>query len=340
MQRKSIITTAAVVAGLGIGVVAGPALRSTTASAQTVPPTQTQSATAAGLWTLFEGKLATALHIQQPALDSAIKSAGSSTADAAVQQGTLTQQQADALKAQVQAGNLGGLFGGRGGPGGFRMGVDRQVLLDAAAKTMNITTTELQTQLQNGQTIAQLAQAHGTTEQAVTNAVLAAAKAQLDQAVKAGTLTQAQADSSYAQLQQRGAQILVGGRGGPGGAEGGATSQAMLAAAAKTMNITTTELQTQLRSGQTIAQLAQAHGTTEQAVTSAALAAAKAQLDQAVKAGTLTQAQADSSYAQLQQRGAQLLTHGGHGRGGPDTDAPSTPATPSTPSAAPATGGA
>ncbi len=131
---------------------------------------------------------------------------------------------ADALKAQVQAGDLGALFGGHGGRGGLRLGVDRQALLAAAAKTLNITQSELETQLRSGQTIAQLAQAHGTTEQAVTSAGLAAAKSQLDQAVKAGTLTQTQADSIYAQLQQRGAQLLTPmghGRGGPsGGAPG------------------------------------------------------------------------------------------------------------------------
>jgi hypothetical protein len=98
----------------------------------------------------------------------------------------------------------------------------------------------------------------------------------------------------------------------------------MLDAAAKALTITTTELQTQLRSGQTLAQLAQAHNTTEQAVINAALAAAKSQLDQAVSSGSLIQAQADTVYAQLQQQGANLFNPRGRSR-------PGTPAAPQTP---------
>jgi len=91
--------------------------------------------------------------------------------------------------------------------------------------------------------------------------------------------------------------------------------QAMVDAAASTLGITADELKTQLRSGQTLAQLAQANATTEQAVVNAALAAAKTRLDAAVTAGTLTQAQADGAYTQLQQRGAQLFVPHGRGRG-------------------------
>jgi hypothetical protein len=224
MQRRSIIIAAALVAGLALGIIVGPTVGSSLASAQTQPPAQTQSTAPGGtLRNLFLDKLAAALNIQRSALDSAITSAGSSTADAAVQQGTLTQAQADALKARIQAGDLGALFGGRGGPGGGRQldGV-KQAMLDAAARTLNITTAELQTQLRSGQTLAQLAQAHGTTEQAVISSALAAAKTQLDQAVSGGTLTQTQADAIYAQLQQQGANLLTprghgfGGRGGRG----------------------------------------------------------------------------------------------------------------------------
>jgi hypothetical protein len=136
-------------------------------------------------------------------------SAGTRTADTAVQQGTLTQAQADALKARIQAGDLGALLSGRGGPGGRgEIGGVKQAMLDAAAKALNVTSTELQTQLRSGQTLAQLAQAHGTTEQAVVNAALAAAKTQLDQNVASGALTQAQADTIYAQLQQQGSNLF------------------------------------------------------------------------------------------------------------------------------------
>jgi hypothetical protein len=233
MQRKWIILTAAMVAGLVLGIIVGPTMRSMVASAQTQPPTptqppaQSQSAPGGRLANLFLDKLAAALQIQRSALDSAITSAGTSAADTAVQQGTLTQAQADALKARIQAGDLEALWDGRGGgsgkgSSGSQLGGVKPAMLDAAAKALKITTTELQTQLRTGHTLAQLAQAHGTTEQAVTSAALTAAKTKLGEAVTNGTLTQTQADAIYAQLQQQGAQLLTprgrgfGGRGRQG----------------------------------------------------------------------------------------------------------------------------
>lgn len=238
MQRKSWIMTAALVVGLALGIVLSPLAQSSTASAQTVPPAQTQtSGIVDSLRTLFLDKLAAALNLDRSALDSAITSAGNSTADEAVQQGTLTQEQADALKARVAAGEYGSLFGGRsgrGGRGGDRVNsAIRQAMFTAAAQALNLTEAELTTQLQSGQTIAQIAQTQGTTEQAVKDAALAAAKTQLDQQVAAGTITQAQADAQYAQLEQQGLELLV--NCGPGGRRGGGgSSEAPAAPAAPT----------------------------------------------------------------------------------------------------------
>lgn len=227
MQRKSILIMAALLVGVAFGVVFGPSIRGSSVSAQTQPPTQTpaptqpqqrtqpQQGTAANaLLNSFLDKLAAALNIQRSALNSAMSSAGSSTLDEAAQQGSLTQAQADALKSRLQSGDFSALLGGHEGFGGRFGGPKadsgiKQAMLDAAAKALNMTTTELTTQLRSGQTLAQLAQARGTTEQAVTNAALAAAKTQLDQAVSSGTMTQAQADAMYARLQQAGTQLLT-----------------------------------------------------------------------------------------------------------------------------------
>lgn len=240
MRRKSILIVAAMVVGLALGAVFGPTIGSTVASAQSQPPGQA-APTSPGtngpgdaLRSLFLDKLAAALNIQRSALDSAITSAGASAADAAVQQGTLTQEQADALKARVQAGDVGALWGGRGfgGHGPMDGGV-RDAMVTAVAKALNITPDELMTQLHGGQTLAQIAQAHNTTEQAVVDAALAAAKTQLAQSVTDGKLTQAQADSIYAQLQQQGAQVLTprgphghGPMGGPGAPQSPTAPQA------------------------------------------------------------------------------------------------------------------
>ena len=171
---------------------------------------------------LFLDNVAEALGIDHTALDSAISTAASSTADEAVANGTLTQEQADRLEARIQSGDFGfgGGRGGRGFPGGVRIDGVRDAIVTAAAQTLSLTEDELHTQLRDGQTLAQIAHAQGTTEQAVIDAALAAAKTELDTAVANGTVTQAQADAAYAQLQERGADLIFGGRGGPGGHHG------------------------------------------------------------------------------------------------------------------------
>lgn len=223
MRRRSFVITAALVMGLALGIVFGPAARDYVAGAQTPSPSPSAAAsTGSDLWNSFLDKLAGTLNIDRTALDSAIRSAGNSTADEAVANGTLTQQQADALRSRIEAGEpfFGGRGGrhGHGGPGGRHFfGQDKQALLDAAAGALNLTSDELVTQLQSGQTIAQIAEAQGTTVEAVTDAVLAAARTQLDEAVAAGTLTQEQADQIYAHLEEHGADLLRFGGRGPGG---------------------------------------------------------------------------------------------------------------------------
>ena len=92
MRRRSVFITAALGAALALGLVLGPTALRSTASAQTQPPAQNQAASpVGGLQSLFLDKLAAALNIQRATLYTAIKNAGTSTADTSVQQGTLTQ---------------------------------------------------------------------------------------------------------------------------------------------------------------------------------------------------------------------------------------------------------
>ncbi len=207
MNLSRLLTVGAIALGLALGVVIGPLFSATTASAQS---SQTTSP-GASLWNDFLDQLAAALNIQRSTLDSAIQTAGNKTIDNAVQRGTLTQAQGDALKARLQAGDIGALWGwGRGKePGKQALANVRRAMLDAAAQKLGMTVTELITQLRSGQTLAQIAQSKGVAEQDVINAALAAAKTQLDQAVANGTLTQAQADAIYTNLQQKGALLFT-----------------------------------------------------------------------------------------------------------------------------------
>lgn len=218
MQWRRFGTRAALTGALALGLGFGLVGQAAVTSAQTTPPAAATSE-AGSLGSRFLDQLAAALGIQRGELDSAMSSAASSTAAAAVADGSLTQAQADALTARAQAGDYGAFFGGRGGRGGQHGGarVDglHEAMAAAAAQELGITAEELRAALRDGQSVAELAAAHGTSEQAVKDAALAAAKTTLDAAVAGGSLTQEQADAIYARLEERGP--LPGGRGGPRG---------------------------------------------------------------------------------------------------------------------------
>jgi hypothetical protein len=154
----------------------------------------------------------------------------------AVTAGTLTQAQSDAELAQfdqqapqiVNDTNLeakgGHGFGpggqhGAGGPGGAG------ALINAAASVTGLTDQEIDTQLQAGQTLAQIAQSKGKTADDVIQAARTALTTQLQAAVTAGKLTQAQADARLAQFNTMATQLVndatLGHAGGHGGHQGG-----------------------------------------------------------------------------------------------------------------------
>jgi hypothetical protein len=65
--------------------------------------------------------------------------------------------------------------------------------LDAAAKAIGITPAQLKEELKGGKSIADVAIAHGTTAQAVTDALVADANARIDAALAKGTIDAAKA---------------------------------------------------------------------------------------------------------------------------------------------------
>jgi hypothetical protein len=112
-----------------------------------------------------------------------------------VDAGTITQAQADAviaaLKADMPAHGERGP-GGKGGPG-----------LDVAAQALGMTTDELHTALEGGQTLAQVASDKGVNVQVVIDALVASATNHINEEVTSGEITQAQADTKLADLSQR-----------------------------------------------------------------------------------------------------------------------------------------
>jgi len=109
---------------------------------------------------------------------------------------------------------------GQGGPG--RGGPGHAAEMTAVAKALGITETDLQTQLKAGKSLAAIAKAKGVPLQTVIDAIVAQEKTELAAAVKAGRLTQAQADQMSKDVVARVTAEVnrvpgVGGPGGPGG---------------------------------------------------------------------------------------------------------------------------
>jgi hypothetical protein len=138
------------------------------------------------------------LGISPSKLSDALKQALADRIDAAVAAGRLTKAEGDALKQRVNSDAFP-LFGGlhRGfGHAGFGS-------LDAAADYLGLTEAQLRSELEGGKTLAQVAQAHGKTTNGLIDALVAAAKKRLDQAVAAGRLTQSQANEMLNGLRDR-----------------------------------------------------------------------------------------------------------------------------------------
>lgn len=70
-------------------------------------------------------------------------------------------------------------------------------VVDAAAKSLTITTDELKADLKGGKSIADVAASKQINLQTVKDAILAAVKSEVNAKVTAGKITQAQADARY-----------------------------------------------------------------------------------------------------------------------------------------------
>jgi len=133
--------------------------------------------------------------------------------------------------------------------------------LDAAAAYLGSTTDALLTQLKSGKTLAQVADAtSGKSTAGLIAALVTHEKAELVDAVKAGRLTQAQADTIGASLTQRFTDFVNGVRPamGPGGHGPGHDHSDGIQVAATYLGISLDSLRTQLQAGKTLAQIANA----------------------------------------------------------------------------------
>ena len=104
-------------------------------------------------------------------------------------------------------------------------------LIDIVADLTGLSVEEVQAERAAGNSVADIAEANGSSAEAVVSGALEARKALLDEKVADGTITQEQADLAYGQMTERltervntdetGRPSLAGQGGGMGGGRGG-----------------------------------------------------------------------------------------------------------------------
>jgi uncharacterized protein (DUF433 family) len=174
-------------------------------------------------------------------------------------------------------------------------GPDGGAGLAVAAEALGVTEAELVAALQDGQSIAEVADAEGVEVQTVIDALVADATTGLEAAIDGLP------DRMTALVNQQGLPFGDGhGRGGPGGPGGPHGRGPGLDAAASAIGITEQELATALQDGSTIAEVADANGVEVQTVIDALVSAAGDHLDEEVTEGDLTEAEAATRKAALE----------------------------------------
>ena len=159
----------------------------------------------------FFDSVAKHLGISSDELEDATRAAAIDQVDAALEEGRITEEQAEELKSRIESGEFPPFFGPGmffGGPGGgehefgFGLGFHFGDKLSAAAEYLGVTEEELRESLRNGRSLADVAEAEGKSVDGLKEALIADAKTRLDEAVTEEKLTREQADRILARLRE------------------------------------------------------------------------------------------------------------------------------------------
>ena len=169
----------------------------------------------------FLARVAGHLGISTQKLEDATKAAAIDQVNADLEAGRITKAQADAMKAQIEKGDVPLFFGGRITSARIASATSatcrsrpRPPL--GAADYLGLTVPQLFQKLANGQSLADVAKAQHKSVDGLKKAIVDGAKKDLDQAVKSGFLTEAQAKDALNALQSRIDEIVNGTFPGPG----------------------------------------------------------------------------------------------------------------------------
>ncbi len=225
--------------------------------------------------------------------------------------------------------------GQRGGHGGMLKEGGPGDLAEALADLSGKDEATIMEQRAAGKSFAELAKSYGVSESDLLAEATRIETAELDAAVKAGQITEAQKTEYLAGLQERLEAAIastdampVGGPGGPGGGHhggfggGGDLAEALADLSGKDE----ATIMQQRAAGKSFAELAKSYGVSESALLAEATKIETAELDAAVKAGQITEAQKAEILSGLQAHLKEELTET-HAFGGPAATAAAATAT-------------
>lgn len=206
--------------------------------------------------------------------------------------------------------------GGDGCPCGLTMreagrwGFQAYGQAEIVAEQLGMTVDDLTAALKEGRSVADLAAEKGVALDKIVEALMAPRREALATAVADGRITQEQADTMLARmqenvtarLQQSGPLMGQGPAGQMMRAERlGWQAHGQLDLMAETLGMTQEDLLAELRDGKTVAQVAEEKGVALETLVEALLAPRREALAQKVADGALTQEQADTMLAQMRE---------------------------------------
>ena len=202
MTRRRKLTFAAAAAG-AVLLVAGLGAAGAIAAARIISPGDESKA--------IIDDAASQLGVEPSELSDALKEALKNRIDEAVDQGRLTEEQADELKQRIDENQYPVL----GGPWRFGPGLDGRghgfgpfghfgdfKLLSTAASYLGMTQAELREALED-KTLAEIAKEHGKTAAGLVQQLVATQTKRIEEAVADGKLTDEQATALKAELKER-----------------------------------------------------------------------------------------------------------------------------------------
>jgi hypothetical protein len=217
----------------------------------------------------------------------------------------------------------GGPSGGFGGPGGKNHG-GVQIDLTTVATALGYTTKdELNTALETGKSIAELATEKNVTLQTLIDLEVVQIVKNLDQQLADGKITQTvydqqKADSANIATNQLNDKHNGRGPVGGQGASGGRPVKTDLTSVATALGYATTaDLNAALTSGKSIADLATAKNITVQSLIDLQVSEITKSLDADLASGKLTQAEYDKKKADVTNEATKIINDKHDGRGGP-----------------------